>query len=101
MIGMTNHVIHVSETEARDDFGSLLDRVRAGAEVVIEDNSNPIAVLRPASNGPGRLLSESIALAEEHAKDLGYTPTLDPDFAADLEEIINSHRKPLNPPEWD
>ena len=98
---MNNHVIHVSETEARDDFASLLDRVRAGAEVVIEDNSNPIAVLRPASKGSGRLVSESIVLAEEHATDLGYTPTLDPDFAADLAEIISNHRKPLNPPEWD
>ena len=98
---MNNHVIHVSETEARDDFASLLDRVRAGAEVVIEDNSNPVAVLCPAAPSRGRLLSESIALAEEHAEKLGYTPTLDSDFAADLEEIIDSHRKPLSPPEWD
>jgi len=35
------------------------------------------------------------ALAEAHAKELGYEPTLDPDFAADLEEIIRS-RKPRN-----
>ncbi len=33
---------------------------------------------------PGRLLSESIALAEAH----GSTATLDGDFARDLEEII-------------
>ena len=65
---MNNDVIHVSETEARDDFASLLDRVRAGAEIVIEDNSNPVAVLRPASPPPSRRLSESIALAEEHAE---------------------------------
>jgi len=98
---MNNDVIHVSETEARDDFVSLLKRVRAGAEIVIEDNSNPVAVLRPASPPPSRRLSESIALAEEHAARLGYSPTLDPDFAADLEEIINSHRKALNPFECD
>jgi hypothetical protein len=41
----------------------------------------------------GRPLSESIALAEAHAKELGHEPTLDPDFAADLAEIIK-HRKP-------
>jgi hypothetical protein len=35
----------------------------------------------------GRLLSESIALAEAH----GSTVTLDEDFGRDLEEIINSH----------
>ncbi len=34
---MSNHVIHVSETEARNDFASLLDRVRAGAEVLVEE----------------------------------------------------------------
>lgn len=98
---MNNDVIHVSEAEARNNFASLLDRVRAGAEVVIEDDSNPVAVLRPVTTTRGRLLSKSIALAEEHSEELGYTPTLDPDFAADLEEIINSHRQPLNPPAWD
>jgi len=54
-------------------------------------------VLRSAEPHPGRLLSESIALAETH----GSTVTLDGDFGRDLEEIINSHREPLNPPAWD
>ena len=98
---MSNHVIHISKAEAARNFTSLLDRVRAGAEVIIEDDSNPVAVLRPAPSRPGRLLSESIAMAEAHAKELGYTPTIDPDFAADLKEIINGHREPLNPPAWD
>ena len=98
---MNNNVIHVSEVEARNNFASLLDRVRAGAEVVIGDDSNPIAVLRPVNRTRGRLLSKSIALAEEHSEELGYTPTLDPDFAADLKEIIHSHRQPLTPPAWD
>jgi hypothetical protein len=44
-----------------------------------------------------RLLSESLRLAREH----GSTVTLDEDFERDLEEIINSHREPLNPPAWD
>ncbi len=98
---MSNHVIHISKAEAARSFASLLDRVRAGAEVIIEDGSKAVAVLRSAPLRPGRLLSESIAMAEAHAKELGYTPTLDPDFAADLKEIINSHREPLNPPAWD
>jgi len=39
-------------------------------------------VLKPAAAGlPGRLLSESIALAEAH----GSAATLDGDFAADLD----------------
>lgn len=97
---MSNHVIHVSKAEATSDFASLLDLLRAGVEIVIEDGSNPVAVLRPAAPF-GRLLSESIALAEVHAKDLGYTPTLDPEFASDLQEIIDDHRQPLSPPAWD
>ena len=88
-MGMAQPVIHISEAEAASNFASLLARVRAGAEVIIEQDAQPVAVLRP-----GRLLSESIALAEAH----GCTATLDGDFAADLEEIINSHREPLRPP---
>ena len=93
---MAKHVMHVSETEAASDFASLMARVRAGAEVVIEHDARPIAVLRPAEPHV-RLLSESLRLAREH----GSTVTLDGDFGRDLEEIINSHREPLSPPAWD
>jgi prevent-host-death family protein len=94
---MAKLVIHISEAEAASDFASLMARVRDGAEVVIEQDARPVAVLRSAEPQPGRLLSESIALAEAH----GSTVTLDGDFGRDLEEIINSHREPLNPPAWD
>lgn len=56
--------------------------------------------MQVAGSSRGRLLSESIALAEAHAKELGYEPTLDPEFAADLEAIINS-RKLRDVSEWD
>jgi prevent-host-death family protein len=98
---MAKDVIHISDKDAANDFASLLDRVREGAEVVIEHDAQPVAVVRPADTFRGRLLSESIALAKAHARELGYEPTLDPDFAADLKEIIENHRKPLNPPSWD
>lgn len=98
---MPKEVIHVSEAEASSDFASLLARVREGAEVVIEHDARPVAVVRPAGpHSPGRLLSESIALAEAHAKELGYEPILDTDFAADLEEIINN-RRPRNVSTWE
>jgi antitoxin (DNA-binding transcriptional repressor) of toxin-antitoxin stability system len=97
---MPKDVIYVSDAEAANNLPSLLDRVCAGAEVVIERDSRPVAVVRPA-DAPGRLISESIALAKAHAAELGYEPTMDPDFAADLEEIINRHRQPLPPPSWD
>lgn len=98
---MAKDVIHISDKDAANDFASLLARVRQGAEVVIEHDERPVAVVRPAETFRGRLLSESIALVKAHAKELGYEPTLDPDFAADLKEIIENHRKPLNPPACD
>jgi antitoxin (DNA-binding transcriptional repressor) of toxin-antitoxin stability system len=98
---MAKDVIHISEAEAARDFESVMKRVRAGAEVVIEHDAHPVAVLRPAEPPRGRLISESIALAKAHAKELGFEPVMDADFAADLKEIIESHRKPLNPPAWD
>jgi prevent-host-death family protein len=98
---MAKDVIHVSDAEAANNLSSLLERVSAGAEVIIERDSRPVAVVRSPDLPRGRLLSESIALAKAHAKELGYEPTMDADFAADLEEIIESHRKPLNPPPWD
>ena len=65
----------ISDAGAANDFASQLDRVSAGAEVIIERNSRPVAVVRPAESAGDRLLSESIALAEAHAKELGYEPT--------------------------
>jgi antitoxin (DNA-binding transcriptional repressor) of toxin-antitoxin stability system len=94
---MTKNVIRISDAEAASDFASVLERVCNGAEVVIERNARPVAVVRPAEPHTGRLLSESIALAEAH----GSTATLDGDFARDLEEAVNSHSEPLNPPAWD
>ena len=93
---MAKEVIHISKAEAASDFASLLDRVRRGAEVVIENNERPVAVMRPAEPNV-RLLSESLRLAKEQ----GSTATLDGKFGQDLEEVINSHRDPLNPPAWD
>ncbi len=72
-------------------------RVRSGTEVVIEDNSRPVAVVRPVAEPYARLLSESLRLSRAHCS----TVTLDGDFGRDLEETINSHREPLSPPAWD
>jgi antitoxin (DNA-binding transcriptional repressor) of toxin-antitoxin stability system len=93
---MAKNVIHISEAEAANDFAGVLARVRAGAEIVIE-GSDPIVVIRAGEVHAGpvrsRLLSESIALAKAHEEETGKIPVLDPDFAADLEDIIKS-RKP-------
>ena len=98
---MADRVLHISEEEAASDFASVLARVRAGVEVVIESEGGklPVAVIHlpvPAR----RTISECIALAKKHEKETGESPVLDPDFADDVEEIIRN-RKPWNPPAWD
>ena len=92
--------IYISEAEAIRDIRGLLARAYLGEEIVIEKNAESAIVLRKAIEPRGRLLSESIALAKKHAEELGYEPRMDPEFAADLQEIIDS-RKPWNPPAWE
>jgi antitoxin (DNA-binding transcriptional repressor) of toxin-antitoxin stability system len=96
---MAKNVIHVSQDEAATTFAALLERVAEGAEVVIENNARPVAILRaPAMEpGPGLLISESIALAKAHAS----TATLDGGFERDLNEIIDRNRETYTPPKWE
>jgi antitoxin (DNA-binding transcriptional repressor) of toxin-antitoxin stability system len=61
---MGNRVIHISDTEAANDFVSLLDLVRAGDEVVIEHDGQRVAVLLPAPPG------ESVSGAEHEPTEL-------------------------------
>ena len=93
---MSKPAIRVSEAEAANDFPSLLARVRAGAEVLIERNAEAVAVLRSVEPNV-RLLSESLRLA----KGRGSNTTLDGEFGRDLEAVVSSHREPLTPPAWD
>ena len=91
--------LHISEGDLARDVRSILKQVEAGAEVIVERNALPVAVIRPAEP-ERRTISECIALAKAHEEQTGQAPTLDPDFAADVEEIIRN-RKPWNPPLWD
>jgi len=88
-------VLHISEAELARDLAAVLDRVQAGAEIVIERNARPVAVLR-AAEPRRRRLSEILAALPEDS-----TATIDPDFAADVQVFIDSHREPLRPPDWD
>jgi antitoxin (DNA-binding transcriptional repressor) of toxin-antitoxin stability system len=88
-------VIRISESEAAHNSAGLIKRVRAGAEVIIENGEQPAAVLRAAGPAP-RSISECIALAERHEEETGKAPVLDVDFAKDVEEIL-SRRKPWKP----
>ena len=96
---MAKPVIYISEIEAASNFAALLARVRAGAEVVIEHDKLPVAVIH-APIPPRRTVSECIALAKAHEEETGEVPIMDADFAADMEEIIKN-REAWNPPTWE
>ncbi len=91
--------VHMSEAEVAANFATVLEKLKAGVEVVVDQDNRPVAIIRSPQRR-GRLVSECIALAKAHEEETGQAPALDPDFAADVEEIIR-HRKPWNPPPWD
>ncbi len=99
IVGMDPRVLHVSEADAVRDMATILQRVQAATEVVIERDAQPVAVVR-AATPVRRTISECIALAAAREEETGQAPTLDPDFAADVEEIIQN-RKPWNPAAWE
>lgn len=96
---MEPRVLHVNEADAVRDLATLLRRVQTGMEVVIERDAQPLAVIRAAAPAR-RTISQCIALAEAHEKETGQSPVPDPDFAADVGEIVRN-RKPWDPPTWD
>src|SRR5216684_2414223 len=76
---MGKHVIRISEAEAAaTSVATLLARVRAGAEIVIENDTRPVAILH-ATEPVRRTISECIALLPEDS-----TATIDPDFSRTL-----------------
>jgi len=90
---------HIPEAEAIANFAALLDRVRAGEEVVIQNGAEPIAVLHQPTP-TGRSIADTIARMEAYSRELGHKPVLDADFAEDMEEIIRN-RKPADRSAWD
>jgi hypothetical protein len=93
--------LRVTEAELARNVHAVLARVREeGLEVIVEQDHRPIAIIK-TPEGPGRKLSECIAIAKAYENNLGYAPVPDADFAADVQAAIDAHREPLNPPEWD
>jgi hypothetical protein len=89
-------VLHISEAELARDVHAVLEKVCQGAEVVIERNNHPLAVIRAT---PTSVRGISDVIAELEAR--GSHATLDENFSSDLDEVINSHREPLSAPTWD
>jgi antitoxin (DNA-binding transcriptional repressor) of toxin-antitoxin stability system len=88
-------VLHISEADLARDVHAVLDRVQSGAEVIIERNAQPVAVLRAAEPRRRKLSEIAAALAA------GSTAVVDLDFSKDVQEVINSHREPLDSSVWD
>jgi antitoxin (DNA-binding transcriptional repressor) of toxin-antitoxin stability system len=88
--------LHMTEAEVTKDFGAVLEKVRNGLEVVVEQDHRPVAVIRPLKRS-GRRISECIASAEASGSKI----TLDGGLAADVEEGIKNRQEPWNPPSWD
>ncbi len=92
--------VRITEDELARDTHAILVKVQGGIEVIIEQDHRPVAVIK-MPQGPGRKISECIALAKAYEAKLGYAPVPDPDFARDVQAAIDAHSEPLNPPSWD
>jgi hypothetical protein len=92
--------VRITEAELARDIHAVLAKVQEGIEVIVEQDHRPVAVIK-TPRGPGRKISECIALAKAHEEELGYAPAPDADFAKDVQAAIDAHREPLNPPAWD
>jgi antitoxin (DNA-binding transcriptional repressor) of toxin-antitoxin stability system len=88
--------LHISEAELARDLHGVLEKVRQGEEVVVEQNDRPVAIMKPAAATP-RTMSEIIAAMEAS----GACGVVDTDFARDVEEGIASHQQPWDPPGWE
>ena len=93
--GMELQVLHITEADLVRDVRAVLQRVESGAEIIIERDAQPVAVLRAASP-VRRTISECIALLSDDS-----SATIDPDFAKDVDAAIAARREPLEPPLWE
>jgi antitoxin (DNA-binding transcriptional repressor) of toxin-antitoxin stability system len=92
--------LRITEAELARDIHAVLAQVQEGVEVIVEQDHRPVAVIK-TPQGPGRKISECIALAKAHEQNLGYASVPDADFAKDVQAAIDAHREPLNPPASD
>ena len=91
--------IHMTEAEAARDFEGLMDRVRAGAEVLIEKEDAPAVLVRSMAPQLSTPINELIERAEAREKERGYAVRMDPEFAMDMDEIVRN-RKPRDISVW-
>lgn len=88
--------VHMSESEVSHNFAAVLEKIRAGVEVVVERDHRAVAVIRPPAR-TGRPISECIASARASGSDV----TLDEGFGRDVEEGIRERQKAWKPTSWE
>ncbi len=86
--------MHITENDLARDTRSILKRVETGAEIIVERDAQPVAVIRPAE-AVRRKISECIARMPA-----GSTAVIDADFAKDVAAATAAHREPLEPPNF-
>ena len=106
-------VIHISEEEAARDFAAVMRRVRAGDEVVVEEDGRPVILMRPAVESSGAVEDADASTyvqgrtAEEIIERLREWEALHgplimgKDFADDVEEAHARFNQPLDSSKWD
>ena len=84
---MKDSILRLTATQAAGNFSHLLDEVASGREVLIERRGEVVAVIGPAGSAPRRI-SEclSVKLPRRSARP-------DPDFARDLNDIVEGNPK--------
>ncbi len=88
--------VHMTEFEVTQNFAAVLDKVKQGAEVIVEQDHRPVAVIR-AAPVKGRNISEVIAAMEAG----GANAVVDEAYARDVEEVIQAYRQPWTPTSWE
>ena len=93
--GMGPRLLHITETDLAKDVHALLQRLQTGAEIVVERDAQPVAIIR-AAEPVRRKISECIAALPADS-----IAAIDPDFAGDVDAAIAAHREAVEPPQWD
>jgi antitoxin (DNA-binding transcriptional repressor) of toxin-antitoxin stability system len=88
--------VHMTYNEVASNFAAVMEKIRKGVEVIVEQDHLPVALIRLPERS-GRPISECIA----SAKASGSKVTLDGGFGHDVEEGIKDRDVPWNPPSWD
>ena len=87
--------LHITEADLLRDLRVILQEVERGTEVIIERDSRPIAVLRPATPMIGKR-AEAVALLPDVSEF-----TLEGDFVPDVKPSVPAPQDTSYPFTWD